>query len=176
MTRRAAFAFDLASRPFGSIASHATTQIARMPSRLARNRACRTRALSTLSSPLPSHVACTHACPLCSIYARRYALSLITPSERPRLSPRTHALSRPLASHAITHIARMPALLSDTPSHYALSRSPPLCPLTSHAHTRALSPRYSQARSLSLSHHVLSRSPSRFLTTHGLHALSHPFT
>ena len=116
--------------------------------------------------------------PLCHAFAHHLVAS--------RLGPLS-LLSRPLASYATTHIARMPSLLSDTPSHYALSRSV-LCPPTSHARTRALSalrhaltlrplpshlacahscPLCSQTRPLiTPSPYALSRSPSRSFTTH----------
>ena len=117
--------------------------------------------------------------PLCHAFAHHLVAS--------RLGPLS-LLSRPLASYATTHIARMPSLLSDTPSHYALSLRPLtlsfalfhhacmpshalLRPLTSHARTRALSTALRHAlstlRPLTLSFRALSPR---------MHALSRPLT
>ena len=148
----------------------------RARSRLVRNHAYRTHALSALRHalslrpltlrPLPSHLACAHPCPLCS-QTRPHAPSFA-------LSPRMRA--------------PVPSLLSDTPSHYALSLRPLtlsfalfhhacmpshalLRPLTSHARTRALSTALRHAlstlRPLTLSFRALSPR---------MHALSRPLT
>ena len=111
------------------------------------------RALSPRTQPRISH-----ACPLCS-----QTRPLITPSHAPSfaLPPRMRA--------------PVPSLLSDTPSRSVL------CPLTSHARTRALSalrhalslrplltPSHALLRALSPRMHALSRAltPSHLACTH----------
>ena len=109
------------------------------------------RALSPRTQPRISH-----ACPLCS-----QTRPLITPSHAPSfaLPPRMRA--------------PVPSLLSDTPSRSVL------CPLTSHARTRALSalrhalslrplltPSHALLRALSPRMHALSRALLRPLTSH----------
>ena len=158
------------------LASHACSLT---PSRLARNHTYRTHARSalrhalslrtlTLSSPLPSHLACAYACPLSSLLAGTLSLSL---------SSRPLSLSLALSHHAWFACPLTPFYLS-TPSHLACMPSHTLSHLAPHlACVLSLSSSQTRPR-ITTSHCINALAPSlvqplRLYACPFIHALSH---